>query len=79
METVAELVRHHRRKAGLTQPGLATLAGVSRSVIWDVENGKQTVQWDTLQKIFRVLNITLHFSSPILDRETHAATPKPPS
>ena len=79
METVAELVRHHRRKAGLTQPGLATLAGVSRSVIWDVENGKQTVQWDTLQKIFRVLNITLHFRSPILDRETHAATPKPPS
>lgn len=77
MKTLAEIVHHHRRKAGLTQPGLAGLAGVSRSVIWDIEHGKESIQWDTLQKLFRVLNITVQWRSPILDRE-HAAVSPPP-
>lgn len=77
METISEIVRRHRRKAGLTQPGLAELAGVSRSVIWDIEHGKESVQWDTLQKVFRVLNITIQWRSPLLDRE--AAMPSSPT
>lgn len=72
MQTLGEMVRVHRRKARLTQPGLAKLAGVSRSVVWDVEHGKETVQWDTLQKLFRVLNITIEWQSPILEREAQA-------
>ncbi len=73
MNSIAEIVRSHRRKAGLTQPSLAALSGVSRSVIWDVEHGKESVQWDTLQKLFRVLNISVEWRSPMLDRE------RPPS
>ena len=78
MQNLAEIVRFHRHKAGLTQPGLAALAGVSRSVIWDIEHGKESVQWDTLQKLFRVLNITVQWRSPILDREV-ATVSQPPS
>lgn len=72
------LIRLHRKKAGLTQPALAALATVSRSVIWDVEHGKESVQWDTLQKLFRVLNITVEWRSPILERERQTAQPPPP-
>jgi transcriptional regulator with XRE-family HTH domain len=52
----------------LTQAELAKLAGVGKTVIWDIENGKESVQWDTLQKILRVLNITVEWRSPLLDR-----------
>ena len=68
MITIAQLVRGHRKKAGLAQAQLATLAGVGKTVIWDVEHGKESVQWDTLQKIFRVLNITAEWRSPLLER-----------
>ena len=73
MKTLAEIVHLHRRKAGLTQPGLAALSGVSRSVIWDIEHGKESVQWDTLQKLFRVLNITVQWRSPLIERESVAS------
>ena len=74
--SISQLVRLHRRRAGLTQPGLATLSGVSRSVIWDIEHGKESVQWDTLVKIFRVLNITPEWRSPILEREAQTSAEK---
>jgi y4mF family transcriptional regulator len=74
MTKLAQLVQSHRKKAGLTQAQLATLAGVGKTVIWDVEHGKESVQWDTLQKIFRVLNITVEWHSPLLER-TAAGSP----
>ena len=68
MISLAQLIRIHRKKAALAQAQLAKLAGVGKTVIWDIENGKESVQWDTLQKIFRVLNITADWRSPLLDR-----------
>src|SRR5476649_1397796 len=68
MITLAKLIQSHRQKAGLTQAQLAKLAGVGKTVVWDIENGKESVQWDTLQKIFRVLNITVEWRSPLIDR-----------
>lgn len=68
MSSLPELVKIHRRKAALTQAQLAKLAGVGKTAVWDIENGKESVQWDTLQKIFRVLNITVEWRSPLIDR-----------
>jgi HTH-type transcriptional regulator/antitoxin HipB len=68
MTSLPELVKIHRRKAALTQAQLAKLAGVGKTAVWDIENGKESVQWDTLQKIFRVLNITVEWRSPLIDR-----------
>ncbi|MEO7800315.1 MAG: helix-turn-helix transcriptional regulator [Opitutaceae bacterium] len=76
MITLAHLIQSHRQKAGLTQIQLAKLAGVGKTVVWDLEHGKESVQWDTLQKIFRVLNITVEWRSPLLAR---AAVASPPS
>ncbi len=68
MTPLSQLIQSHRKKAGLVQAQLAKLAGVGKTVVWDLENGKESVQWDTLQKIFRVLNITVEWRSPLLDR-----------
>ena len=40
-----EVVRFHRRRAGLTQPELARIAGVGRTVVLDVEKGKVRCAW----------------------------------
>ncbi|RXK53661.1 transcriptional regulator [Oleiharenicola lentus] len=79
MTSVAELIQKHRKKAGLSQAGLASLAGVGKTVIWDIENGKESVQWDTLLKIFRVLNITAEWRSPLLEREAMASASSSPT
>ncbi|MEP0860267.1 MAG: helix-turn-helix transcriptional regulator [Ignavibacterium sp.] len=63
---LSEIVKHHRKQAGLTQKGLADLAGVGKTVIYDIEKGKETVQWDTVNKILNVLNIKIKFESPLL-------------
>jgi len=59
------IVKFHRRQAGLTQPELARIAGVGRTVVFDVEKGKQTVRLTTLLKLFDALNIRLDWSSPL--------------
>jgi HTH-type transcriptional regulator / antitoxin HipB len=68
MNSLPHLIKSHRKKASLAQAQLAKLAGVGKTVVWDIENGKESVQWDTLQKILRVLNISVEWRSPLLDR-----------
>ncbi len=63
---LSELVRLHRKQAGLTQKGLADLAGVGKTVIFDIESGKETVQLDTIKKVLTVLNIKIKFESPLM-------------
>ena len=67
---LAYIVKWHRKKSGLTQLELARLSGVGRTVIFDIEHGKQTIQWDTLSKVLPILNISIEFHSPLLDRGT---------
>jgi transcriptional regulator with XRE-family HTH domain len=68
MTSLPLLIKTHRKKAALAQAQLAKLAGVGKTVVWDIENGKESVRWDTLQKILRVLNISAEWRSPLLDR-----------
>ena len=62
---IAKQVRSNRKFAGLSQQELAKLAGVGKTVVFDIEQGKETVQLNTLLKIFDVLNIKLKFESPV--------------
>ena len=64
---IPDLVRLHRKKSGLSQSALAALAGVGKTVIFDLEHGKMTVQLDTLLRILGALNIEMKFCSPLLD------------
>jgi y4mF family transcriptional regulator len=71
------IIRQHRKLGGLSQAGLAKLAGVGKTVIFDLEHGKETVQLDTLKKVLAVLNIRLELHSPILERMAKQAAREP--
>jgi HTH-type transcriptional regulator / antitoxin HipB len=64
-----DIVRQHRRSSGLSQSDLAKVAGVGKTVIFDIEHGKESVQLDTLKKVLRALNIRFVFQSPLIERQ----------
>jgi HTH-type transcriptional regulator / antitoxin HipB len=64
---LSEIVKFHRKKSGLTQNGLADLAGVGKTVIYNLEKGKESVQYDTIQKVLNVLNVKINFESPLMN------------
>jgi HTH-type transcriptional regulator / antitoxin HipB len=59
------LVKDHRKKAGLTQLELANLAGVGKTTVFDIEKNKETVRWNSLMAVLKVLNIKVEFKSPL--------------
>jgi transcriptional regulator with XRE-family HTH domain len=64
---LARVMLMHRKAAGLSRIQLSEMAGVGKTVIYDIEKGKETVQLATLGKILKVLNIRMVFQSPLLD------------
>ncbi len=67
-DKLATFIRKHRKIAGLSQLQLAELAGVGKTVIYDIEKGKETIRLDTLRKILLVLNISVNLTSPLMDQ-----------
>jgi HTH-type transcriptional regulator / antitoxin HipB len=63
-DNIATLVHYYRKQSGLSQHELAKLAGVGKTVVFDIEKGKTTVQLNTLLKILDVLNIQMIFKTP---------------
>ena len=77
IEHLARCIHYHRKQSGLTRVALAKFAGVGKTVIYDIEHGKKSIQLDTLLKILSVLNISLHLKSPLMkkfEEESHAAS-----
>ena len=66
---ISELVLRHRKKAQLSRVELGLLAGVGKTVIYDLEHGKLSLRLDILLKILAALNITVSFDSPLLRQE----------
>lgn len=66
-QELADVIRMHRKAAKLSRIQLADMAGVGKTVIFDIEKGKETVQLDTLRKILRVLNIKIELTSPLME------------
>ncbi len=67
-QKIAIIVQFHRKKAGLSRIQLAEIAGVGKTVIYDIENGKASVRFETLQKVFSVLNISILLDSPLMNQ-----------
>ncbi len=61
---ISKAVRYFRKQSGLTQQQLAELAGVGKTVVFDIEKGKTTIQLDSLQKVLSVLNIHIKLETP---------------
>jgi HTH-type transcriptional regulator / antitoxin HipB len=66
-DKIAQLILFHRKKAGLSRNDLADIAGVGKTVIYDIEHGKDSIQFSSLSKIFDALNIQLDFKSPFMN------------
>lgn len=64
---ISDIVLFHRKKSGLSRNQLADLAGVGKTVIYDIEKGKETIRFSTLQKVLKVLNIKITFTSPLME------------
>ena len=69
-QKLAAIIRYHRKTAKLSQLQLAELAGVGKTVVYDIEKGKQTIKLITLRKILNVLNIKVQLTSPLMDQLT---------
>lgn len=67
MDKLADIIKLHRKKSGLTQKELADLAGVGKTLVYDLEHGKLSVHFDKVLKILKVLNIKLEFKSRLLN------------
>ena len=63
---IGDIVLFHRKKSGLSRNQLADLAGVGKTVIYDIEKGKETIRFSTLQKVLNALNIKITFTSPLM-------------
>jgi transcriptional regulator with XRE-family HTH domain len=75
MTPLYQIIKAHRLRSGLSQAELAALAGVGKTVVFDLEHGKESVRWDTLRKVLAVLNISVSFDSPIMAEITQPPTP----
>lgn len=64
---IAAIIRFHRKKSGLSQAELGSLAGLGKTVIFDIEKGKLSVRLSTLLKVMHVLNIQMELTSPIME------------
>jgi y4mF family transcriptional regulator len=64
---IDQIVLYHRKQSGLSRNQLAELAGVGKTVIYDIEKGKETIRYSTLQKVLEALNIRIIFDSPLME------------
>ena len=54
------MIKSSRKKAGLSQLELAELAGVGKTLVFNLEKGQANAQFENLLKILRVLNIKIY-------------------
>ena len=66
-KNISAIIRFHRKQAGLTQEELATLAGIGKTCVFDIENGKSSIRFSNLTKVFDALNIQLKLDSPMME------------
>ncbi len=62
-----EVILFHRKRAKLSRKELAELAGVGKTVIYDLEKGKKTIKWSTIITVLGALNISIKFQSPLME------------
>lgn len=59
-----EIIKSTRKKAGLSQIDLAELAGVGKTLVFNLENGHINVRLDNFLKVLGVLNIKIQLEIP---------------
>jgi len=62
---IGNIILQHRKAGDLTRNELAELAGVGKTVVFNIEKGKETVQLNSILKVLKVLNIKILLVSPL--------------
>jgi HTH-type transcriptional regulator/antitoxin HipB len=57
--SLGEAIRHYRRQAGLTQAELAERAGLNRTYLSALEQGRETEQLKRLLRVLRHLGVRM--------------------
>ena len=65
-EELGKIIQYHRKRSGLSRIALAELAGIGKTVVFDLEKGKKNVRLQTVLSILGVLNISLELKSPLM-------------
>lgn len=65
-EELGRIIQYHRKQSGLSRIALAELAGIGKTVVFDLEKGTKNVRLQTLLAILGVLNISLELKSPLM-------------
>jgi len=68
MIEIGEIIKYHRKISGLSRVECARLAGIGKTAIYDIEHGKDTVQFKTLFKLLAILNIRIELQSPLMKK-----------
>jgi DNA-binding XRE family transcriptional regulator len=55
--SIGPAIRHYREEAGLTQSQLAEMAGLNRTYLSDLEQGKETEQVRRILRVLRLLGV----------------------
>jgi transcriptional regulator with XRE-family HTH domain len=69
--TMGERVRQRRTELGLRQDDLARKAGISKSFLSDLENGKRSIGAETLLDLGRAMDVSLDYLMTGEDSEMH--------
>lgn len=59
-ENLGKIIKQKRREQKLTQKQLSEKAGLSRSYLADIENGRYAPSLETLVSIANILNLNLN-------------------
>jgi HTH-type transcriptional regulator/antitoxin HipB len=55
--SVGPAIRHYREEAGLTQEELAAMAGLNRSYLSELEQGRETQQMRRILRLLKLLGV----------------------
>ena len=75
MTNVGDRIRARREELGWKQDDLVGKAGISKSFLSDIENGKRNVGADKLLDIARALSLSLDYLMTGKDSDTSKPTP----
>ncbi len=68
IQHLGDIIKYHRKKAGQSQNSLADIAGVGKTVVFDIEKGKETVQFKSIIHVLKALNISIELNSPLMNK-----------
>ena len=69
MDLIGSAIRLARKERHLTQEQLGKLVGVKKAQISKIENHVTDARFDTIIKVFKALNVKVHFNIELLDQQ----------